>query len=433
MVNQDQFKLVLCSILLVYLPYKAFDRIPILLLTGIEAGIFLLGILWISRYRQQLWVLLAMILISGIAGETYIRIAYFGLHGLDAKNYCPADYGHSWSTFHRSAETYTGIAPNSRNIFKGGIFTTNQFGFRGMDYTYDKPKNVFRIVVVGASATTGAGVDDESRFVSIIEKKLNATDLAIQVEVIDLSIPGSSLGNRIHVIENVGLKFNPDMILFRLNPPQKRVGPLIVKQRKMAPYHLPISDLLLKPEHHFFSQRFFLARLLWQKSKDNILPFGIEIPMAAKARSIKSKTSAGPISNPTVTQETALVNPHASLVETLVQLSETKRNTRIVLFLLRPLGHLNDKDHHSKHRAGMKKLAKRFNFDLIDTYYTNFGGYQKKDLIIYPGDHHPNAIAHRLFGEYMAAQLEDLILESAKNSKIGQNQLFRDSHYNKSP
>ena len=50
-------------------------------------------------------------------------------------------------------------------------FRTNSLGFRDKERPLKKPKNNYRIFVTGDSFTEGNGVDEESRFTNLLEKK----------------------------------------------------------------------------------------------------------------------------------------------------------------------------------------------------------------------------------------------------------------------
>jgi lysophospholipase L1-like esterase len=398
MVNLDQLKLLVFGFSLSYLPYRLIDRVSVLTLVGLEVGILILGLWWTRRYRQHLWVIMGLLMIAAVGGEVYFRVSSFGLQGLNMVDYSPAAYGHPWSNFERSDYTYTGIAPNTQVVFKGATFSVNATGFRGKNYAYEKPKDVFRILTIGASILIGVGVNDEERFVALIEKELNDVGFSKRIEVVDLSIPGSTLGNRVHVLENEGRKYRPDMILFRLNPPTRKEQPFDIKQRKMGYFNLSLSERLLNEQWCFLSQRLFLARMLWTRTNGKEGIFDID-KVARRFREAPPKKT-------TVSAQKSATVPQQAVIDTaLARLTDSFPDTRFVLLLLRPMKDLHKKDANREYRLDMQALAKRHKMPLIDSYEANFSGHRRQDLIIYPADQHPNATAHRIFGDYIAKQL----------------------------
>src|SRR5262245_40164434 len=63
--------------------------------------------------------------------------------------------------------------PGAQGIYNGAVYHANSAGFRGREYAPEKPRDVFRIVVVGDSFTMGSGVRDAEAYPSLVEDALN--------------------------------------------------------------------------------------------------------------------------------------------------------------------------------------------------------------------------------------------------------------------
>ena len=132
----------------------------------------------------------------------------------------------------------------------------NSLGFRDVKHEFKKPEGVKRILVVGDSITAGWGVRFNQTFARQLEKKFK------DVEVIVLARPGWDAMKEIATIEELGMKFAPDLIIigYCINDP---IDPrdLLRFYRRMA---------YKKPEgiNKFFFEHSMLFRFVWKISQD---------------------------------------------------------------------------------------------------------------------------------------------------------------------
>jgi lysophospholipase L1-like esterase len=84
----------------------------------------------------------------------------------------------------------------------------NNSGFRDVDHTVEKPRGVTRIIVVGDSVTEGYGVEWKSAFSSVIQSRLGP-----QFEVIVIAAPGLNTPQEVHLFEQEGLRYKPDVVI----------------------------------------------------------------------------------------------------------------------------------------------------------------------------------------------------------------------------
>lgn len=106
--------------------------------------------------------------------------------------------------------------PNLRGLHAGVLFETNSAGFRGPERSPEKPPGVFRIVVIGDSVAMGWGVAYEDTYSARVEAALGSTHDHRSVEVLDLGVADSNAGRAVSHLEDLGMSFDPDMVVYGL-------------------------------------------------------------------------------------------------------------------------------------------------------------------------------------------------------------------------
>lgn len=90
---------------------------------------------------------------------------------------------------------------------------TNSRGIRSdRDIPYDKPDNVYRIVLLGDSFGMGYGVNAEEMFTARMLYYLKRK-YGINAEVVNLSTSGHGNAEELIVLQNEGIKYHPDLVL----------------------------------------------------------------------------------------------------------------------------------------------------------------------------------------------------------------------------
>lgn len=108
------------------------------------------------------------------------------------------------------------LRPNAHVEFLGASFDINADGYRTPPVPREKPDDVYRIVVVGDSVPFGWGVPAEATFPRRLETLLNEREQPFgrsRVEVVNLSGPGRGLGDYYIVLQDDGLRYEPDLVL----------------------------------------------------------------------------------------------------------------------------------------------------------------------------------------------------------------------------
>jgi lysophospholipase L1-like esterase len=114
-------------------------------------------------------------------------------------------------------------APNeaSHRNFKGGEIESrfNSYGFRDREHPVAKPTGVFRILGLGDSYTLGATANLEDSYLSRLEERLNRRPGDHpRVEIIKAGQARYWTEPERLLLESVGLRFQPDLILLGFTP-----------------------------------------------------------------------------------------------------------------------------------------------------------------------------------------------------------------------
>ena len=100
-------------------------------------------------------------------------------------------------------------------------WSTNAQGMRDRAYSVDKPRDTFRIALVGDSIASGWAVGNEEGFEPRLERGLAAQARAaggMEVEVLNFAVPGHGPGQRWCHFDKLGWKYSPDLVLFEATP-----------------------------------------------------------------------------------------------------------------------------------------------------------------------------------------------------------------------
>jgi hypothetical protein len=105
------------------------------------------------------------------------------------------------------------IAPSVTANLAGARITSNHLGLRDREYQKSKPPNTYRVVLLGSSHDMGSGVKDDQTYENLVEDSLNRKipDASYtRYEILNLSVAGYSILQRVLRLEQGGLEFEPD-------------------------------------------------------------------------------------------------------------------------------------------------------------------------------------------------------------------------------
>ena len=163
-------------------------------------------------FRAALIPLTVLLFYVGV--EAAYRLHLFGIDSIvEYWKYGPSGVRHVETPDLDAARGIGGLQPNVVAYFKGAPYETNDLGLRGPEVELVKPAGSFRIVLVGRSATMGAGVPEDLTFARLLEDKLIGTGLDC-VEVLNLGVPGETLFRTyLYSYETRAVAFDPDIVL----------------------------------------------------------------------------------------------------------------------------------------------------------------------------------------------------------------------------
>ena len=94
-----------------------------------------------------------------------------------------------------------------------GQIQINSHGFRGSEFSIEKPKNTYRIFAVGSSPTFGNGVHDSETWPAYLQKIFDNIDSNPKIEILNAGLAGASAKSQTIMIKEFLVDFEPDMIL----------------------------------------------------------------------------------------------------------------------------------------------------------------------------------------------------------------------------
>ncbi len=399
--TRRQIGLAVCCVLLALVPFLTIDRLDLHIVAVLTFGILIVGLRLLPEYRRHMVFFFLSLVLFVLIGEICFRVMYFGPAGLSFRSYRPAGYGSPWSTFEYDPSSFTGLKPGSIAMLRGKPFRVNSHGFRGRDVESSKPEDVYRIVLTGASAMMGPGIDEDAIAPVILEKILNERDLPMKVQVVNLSVGATRIPEMLFVLQHAAPLYQPDMELLLANRNLLPALPLKPAFKKARHVNEPLWRLVLNRKYNFCSECFFLLNL--------ILDFRHDTPRALCSRASELL--------PLTQEKPADADLREKIISVLDQFTTIASPAQPVIFLLRPIMATDERELEKDYRTLLKELAPRYSTPLIDTYDLDLAAFRPSDLILYPGDNHPNETAHRIFAEHMAGVLEPIVRKDMLSRK----------------
>jgi len=162
----------------------------------------------LEKKTPSFWIMIVLLL---IAVELIFRILFaFKLAG---PRFNPEEVLHRYSLI-------PGLIYDMKPSFSltdSYLIKTNTFGMRDSEYTLEKPKDVFRICLIGDSVSFGMYLPVEENFAEILEKELNARDKK-KFEVLNFAVAGYNSSQEAIVLKEKVLNFKPDMVIVAFCP-----------------------------------------------------------------------------------------------------------------------------------------------------------------------------------------------------------------------
>jgi lysophospholipase L1-like esterase len=103
--------------------------------------------------------------------------------------------------------------PNSIFYSNDIVYEINEREFRDRIYPYERTKNSLRIFLASDSVGFGTNVRMSENYPKLLEARLNALRPQYHAEVINYSMPGLSLRQKVHLVEQYAAAYHPDLII----------------------------------------------------------------------------------------------------------------------------------------------------------------------------------------------------------------------------
>ena len=98
---------------------------------------------------------------------------------------------------------YTMLKNSESTTIFGKKIKINSHGFRDYEYNQKKPRDIYRIIVLGDSATYGYGIELEDTYPKILEVLLNSESKHKKFEVLNMGFAGFNLIDYYNVFEEL--------------------------------------------------------------------------------------------------------------------------------------------------------------------------------------------------------------------------------------
>ena len=92
-------------------------------------------------------------------------------------------------------------------------FSKNSHGFRGIEFSAEKPPNTYRIFLIGGSTMYGVHVGEDATKAVYLQKLFDKQNLDLDVEVINAGISGSWSKPETNMIKEKIINYEPDLLI----------------------------------------------------------------------------------------------------------------------------------------------------------------------------------------------------------------------------
>lgn len=352
-----------------------------------------------SRLRRfaptALWLLVSALAVVG-TGELIYRARYFGNAALtDFRAYSPLNVT-AVPGFRRLASDralqYT-LTPGAETIANGDPVRINAQGFRDYEIAAAKPPGTFRIAVTGGSFVMGAFVSQEDRFTDQLAALLNQ-ERQERFEVINLGLPGLALRDAAHLIERDAVRVDADLVLATMRSSQvDERFPSAAERPRMSAEDLVLPNFSLPRAHSFLLN---IYRPAVRTALGRVRALAMRPGSAANEPQVELLATYPEL----LERAVAFTNEHEVPVAIVVlRKLEFDGDSSLRAAMARAV--LGDPSNKLKHdQAG--EMAAAAGLSVIDTYDAFPADARRSDLIVFPGDDHPNAIGHAAYARALA-------------------------------
>lgn len=176
----------------------------------------------LRRLRPELLLLLASIAVSVLLAEGILRVHYavtFSGTLEDLKSELPppgteADFGDLLMASAYPRLVYQ-FKPHLVDVrWKEVSVSTNSQGFREVTEPGPRDARTIRILGLGDSVMFGLGVEEDERYMDVLEERLNQDFPAARWQTITIAVPGYNLVTEVEALKRYGLAYEPDLVIY---------------------------------------------------------------------------------------------------------------------------------------------------------------------------------------------------------------------------
>ncbi len=175
----------------------------------------------------------AAVAVALVLVEIGLRLTWQGFYVKDRMGFAQPHPTRGW-------ENRPGIRAEMGDAEYSTTVQHDSWGFRGAEISRQKPRDRYRILVLGDSFTYGMGVGDQETFCARLEK------LDPRLQVINAGVIGYDTGQELLLLRDQGLSFSPDLVLvaFFWNDVTDAF------KRRIPPFGVADGQLRFPPERH---------------------------------------------------------------------------------------------------------------------------------------------------------------------------------------
>ena len=96
--------------------------------------------------------------------------------------------------------------------------TINSYGWRDKEWSLKKPKNTYRIAVLGDSMVQSEDIESDRTFLSLAEQQFNEDAQHLKIELMNFGQSNISQAEELLILKNDVMQFLPDMVLLFFFP-----------------------------------------------------------------------------------------------------------------------------------------------------------------------------------------------------------------------
>jgi lysophospholipase L1-like esterase len=255
----------------------------------------------------------------------------------------------------------------------------NHAGFRDdLDYPWDKPAGTFRILVLGDSFTFAGKVALRETLVKVLEERLQRSDPSRRYEALDLAVPGYNSEQEATALEEVGLRYQPDLVIVAF----------VLNDALPAGQLVPTKARLPEPVRRVL-KRSYLVQFVYDREKQ-----------------LRSEWRKGTFKGASEVRDLAPgTRGYAQVEAALLRMRQlgASRGVPLVVVVWPMFERLDDYPFLSQHRL-VAEACDRVGLPVLDL-LPAFRGHRAADLWVANDDHHPNAVAQRVAADAVFADL----------------------------